>query len=192
MEQDKIISNAQQLLDVRNPINTKDIIQNIKDNINNGNVNPLEAYSVLKRMSKVVEAIIDDEDIKNKASIEFDKYASELKGKKSIEVYGAQICKMPTYTWYDFTQCGHPTLDALYEIQKVVKDQIKLIEDELKLMIPKDDYKPGSIPGFGIESTTKQKLIETIPELIWNEINEVVPIEQPKKIQKIGLKYMKL
>ena len=75
------ITNGANLLDVRSPINTKDIIQNIKDNIKEGKVNPLEAYSVLKRMAKVSKEVLEDEEIKNQASTEFDKYADEAKGK---------------------------------------------------------------------------------------------------------------
>lgn len=188
----KTVSNAQALLDVRTPVMASEIIKSIKDNVKEGKVNPLEAYTVLKKMKKVSEEVLEDEDIKRMAETEFEKYTPEKKGSKTITVFGAGIVKCPTYTWYDFKQCGHIQLDALYEIQEHVKSEIKRIEDELKLMIPKDDYKPGQIPGFGIENTTRQMMIEHIPAIIYKEINEVVPVEPPKKIQNLGLKYMKL
>ncbi len=186
------ITDVNNLLDVRQPILTKDIVQNIKDNVFNGMVNPLEAFTVLKRMKKISEEVLEDADIKRLAETEFDKYKPDKAGAKTVSVFGAGITKSPTYTWYDFTQCGHTQLDALYAIQEHCKAEIKRIEDELKLMIPKDDYKAGSIPGFGIESTARQILVERIPKITYDEVNEVVPVEPPKKIQNMGLKYMKL
>lgn len=191
-ERHTTVPNVNNLLDVRNPVLTKEIVQNIKDNVFSGNVNALEAFTVLKRMKKVSEEVLEDKDIKRLAETEFDKYEAEKKGSKTVTIYGAGIVKCPIYTYYDFTQCGHTQLDALYEIQEHCKSEIKRIEDELKLMVPKDDYKSGSIPGFGIENTDRQILIERVPKLSYEEVNEVVPVKTPKKIQNIGLKYMKL
>lgn len=192
MNQSEKIPSVDVLLDVRQPVQTKDVIQNIKDNVFNGVINPLEAFTVLKRMKKISEEVLEDSEIKRLAENEFDKYEPEKKGGKTVSVFGAGIVKCPTYTWYDFTQCGHPQLDALYAIQEHCKQEVKRLEEELKLMIPKDDYKAGSIPGLGIPSTTRQMLVERVPTISYNEINEVVPVEPPKKVQNMGLKYMKL
>lgn len=180
------------LLDVRQAFNSKEVIENIKNNIINGTVNPLEGFTVLKRMAKVAEEVLKDDDIKRMASDEFDKYSAEAKG-KSILLHSAQICKMATYTYYDFKDCKHEILDALYEIQEIVKHQIKVVEDELKLLVPKDDgFKAGAIPGLGIENTAKSVVFERFPKLIWEDYGVVGQVEQPRKVQTIGLKYMKL
>lgn len=193
MEENKTIPDATKLLDVRQPVNTKDVIQSIKDNINSGEVNPLEAYSVLKRMAKVSEEVLKDETIKEMANKEFDKYLGEAKsGKKSVDVYGAQICKTATYTWYDFKECKHEVLDALYAIQEEVKQKIAVFEAELKLMIPPDSYKPGAIPGLGIANTSKSVVFEYMPRLEWEQYGNIGQVEPPRKVQSIGLKYMKL
>lgn len=186
------VPNVNNLLDVRQPVTTKDIIANIVNNVKEGNVNPLEAYTVLKRMAKVSEEVLKDEDIKALAVREFDKYTPEKKGTKTVNVFGAGITYSPTYTWYDFKGCKHEVLDALYEIQEQVKHQIGLIEAELKLLIPKDDYKAGVVPGLGIENTTKSVVFERLPSLVWEDYGIIGQIEPPKKVQNMGLKYMKL
>lgn len=186
------MSNTTELLDVRKPINTKDIINQTISNIKEGLINPLEAFTVLKRMSKVSEEVLKDESIKDLANTEFEKYIPELKGKKSVEVYGAQISKSAVHTYYEFGQCGHEVLDELYRIQSHVKHEIARIEDELKLLIPNDDYKAGSIPGFGIENTKKTVVFEKMPKLTYEDYGVVGEVERPKKIQKIGLRYNKL
>lgn len=191
-QENEIKNNTMSLLDVRQPVSTKDVISNIIDNVKNGHVNPLEAFTILKRMAKVSEEVLEDEDIKRMARTEFSKYTPEKKGTKSIVVFGASISESATYTWYDFKDCKHDVLDALYEIQEIVKNQIKNIEDELKLLIPKDDYKAGSIPGFGIQSTATSKVFQHLPKLVWEEYGVIGDVEPPKKIQTIGLRYNKL
>lgn len=193
MEETKTINQnaANQLLDVRQPVNTKDIIESIIDNVKEGKVNPLEAYSVLKRMAKVSETVLKDESIKEMANKEFDKYLGELKGKKSVERYGAQICKTAVYTYYDFSECKHEVLDELYRIQEEVKEKIKNIEEELKL-IPDHNEKAGVIPGLGIPNTSVSKVFEKIPKLEWEDYGVIGSVERPRKVQTIGLKYMKL
>jgi hypothetical protein len=193
MEENKAIpdSAASQLLDVRQPVNTRDIIENIKSQVKEGRVNPLEAFTVLKRMHKVSEEVLKDQAIKEMSNNEFDKYIGELKGKKSLERYGAQICKTATYTFYDFSECKHEVLDELYRIQEEVKEKIKNIEEELKL-IPDYSEKSGAIPGLGIPNTSVSKVFEQIPKLVWEDYGIIGQVERPRKVQTIGLKYMKL
>lgn len=194
MSQNEEISektNVPAIIDLRGAHSAKDIVTNIVSNIVEGHVDPLVGYTILKRMAKVSEEALKDEKVRNMAENEFDKYAAEAKG-KSILLHGAQICKMATYTYYDFSGCGHEVLDELYAIQKEVKDRISLIEDELKLLVPKDEYKAGTIPGFGIVNNNKDVIYSTLPKLAWDSYGGVGTVMAPKKIQKMGLKYMKV
>jgi hypothetical protein len=185
-------SSATQLLDVRQPVDTKDIINGILDNIKSGNVNALEAFTVVKRMKKVSEAVLEDKVIKEMADKEFDKYQGEIKGGKSLQRYGASISRSAVHTYYDFSGCNHDELNAWYEIVKAAEQRIKQIEEELKLLVPKDDYKPGTIPGLGIQNTSKQVVFEKLPKLTMEDYVEVGQVEAPRKVQQIGLRYNKL
>lgn len=185
-------SSASQLLDVRQPVNTKDIINGIIDNIKSGNVNALEAYTVVKRMGKVSEKVLEDKEIKELADKEFDKYVGEIKGGKSLQRYGASISKSAIHTFYDFSDCNHDELNAWYQIVEQAKQRIEQIEAELKLLVPKDDYKAGAIPGLGIQNNGKQVVFEKLPKLIMEDYVEVGHVEPPRKVQKIGLRYNKL
>lgn len=185
-------SSASQLLDVRQPVNTKDIIDGIINNIKSGKVDPLEAYTVVKRMSKVSEKVLEDEEIKKMADKEFDKYIGEIKGGKSLQRFGASISRSAVHTYYDFTGCKHEELDEWYKILEQVKYRIGQLEEELKLLVPKDDYKAGVIPGLGIENTSKSIVFERLPKLTMEDYGVVGQVEPPRKVQKIGLRYNKL
>ncbi len=189
---EKVVATIDLTSFAQKPKDTKEIIQLFKDNILSGDINALEGFTVIKRMHKVAEEVLKDEKVKDAALKEYNKYSGETKT-GSLVKYGATILNTSVYTWYDCTGCGHPVLDALYAIDKEVKARIKLLEEELKLMIPKDEYKAGATPGLGIPNTDKNVLIEAIPKLEWIDGGgEVATIKRPKKMQTMGLKYMKL
>lgn len=162
----------------------KQTVDTFKALIKEGNVDPLAPYTVLKRMQKVAEEVFEDKEVQKIINDEADKHL--VAGKKSFNLYSAQICKTAVYTYYDCKNCGHPVLDQLYKIQETVEGAIKQIEAELKLLIP-DEKK-----GFGIQNDTKQIVVEQIPFLKWEPTDDIAIVRAPEKIQKIGLKYMKI
>lgn len=174
------------LIKVSTPFNSKDYIGKIKELILGGHVDPLAVYTVLKRMNKISETIFEDKQIKQIVLDEADKHLSG--NTKSFDLYSAKICKMPTYTWYDFNGCGHPVLEELYKIQKEVAARIKQIEDELKLLIVKETTQIG----LGILDDSKAIVVEAVPELAWINSGETLRVQAPKKLQTIGLKFMKI
>ncbi len=175
------------LFDIRQPFNSKDVIENIIDNVVEGRIEPTKVGVILKRMEKVSKAVLENKKVKEIINDSFDKYMTGTTN--SVKLYSATIVKMPVWTGYNFDDCGHPELNELYKIQKEVEDRIKGIEEELKLMIPKVEKNQV---GLGIKDTGKTVLIEAMPKLIWEESGEALRIEAPKKLQKIGLKYMKI
>lgn len=186
MEEEKIpIANG--LLDVRKPFEVKELIQNIKDAINGGFVNPLEAFTIVKRMGKIYEEISEDKEIKKLVLEEFDKYVAGGKI-KTIEIFSAKISKAAVWTGYDFTECGHPALDKINKLMTMLKLEKEKVEAELKLLILPE----GKQMQFGIGDGSKEIIIPNMPELIWQDSGEVVNVKPPQKIQKIGLKYMKV
>lgn len=177
------------LLDVRNVVPTADIIKNICDSIMEGRIDPVEAAVILKRMSKTAEEVYKNPQVKQTIENAFDKYFS---GTKTVEVFGARVVKCPVYTSYDYSECGHPQLDEINKIIEQLLHEKERIENELKLLIPLSEYKAGQTPGFGIPSDNKDVIIPKMPKLDWIDDGEVVNVKAPKKVQKIGLKYMKI
>lgn len=164
---------------------SKSFVEQIKKNVLSGNIDPLAAFTVIKRMNKVSEEILKDNEIKTLAENEADKYL--VGSAKKFDFYGANISKRTTYTWYDFSECGHPVLEQLYQIQKEVKESIKLLEDELKLLI-----KPEGKMTLGIENTDKQIVVNKIPFLKWEDTDDQVTVKAPQKISQIGLFFNKI
>lgn len=160
-------------------------IEGIKNSIKNGEVNPLTAYTVVKRFEKVAKAITEDNEIKDLVLNEADKYLGG--NTKSFKLHGATICKMPVYTWYDFSECGHMEYDELLKIKLQVESRLKQIEEELKLLIL-----PDNKLTLGILSDNKTIVIDKMPFLNMVEHGEEITVKAPLKMQKIGLKYMKL
>ena len=89
--------NSINLIDNTTLINAKEFIEIIKQEIKSGNVNPLQGLTVIKRMAKIAEEVSKDEEIKESASKELDKHLAG--NTKSIQLYGATICKAATYTF---------------------------------------------------------------------------------------------
>lgn len=188
MEENKEKSiSTMNFLDVRQPFKVQEVIDNVKSNILEGNVNPLEAFTVLKRMAKISEEVIKDANVKRMAEEEIDKYVNTKQ--KSVQLFSATITKCPTYTWHDYSECGHDVLNKLMEIQKEVALSIKAIEEELKLMVV-SEQKQAAL--FGLENTNKDIIFAKIPSLVWDDYGIVGSVAPPRKIQTIGLKYMKI
>lgn len=176
------------LIDNTTLINAKEFIEVIKQEIKNGNVNPLQGLTVIKRMAKIAEEISKDEEIKESASKELDKHLTG--NTKSIQLYGATICKAATYTFYDFSECNHPYYNELKSIQEQINNEVKRIEEELKLLIP-SETKQANLT-FGITGDTKDIIIESSIKLIIEPNGLIVNVKAPRKIQKIGIKFMKI
>lgn len=188
------INQVNSLVSVTQEFNSKGFIAGFLKVVKDGNVQPLAAYTVAKRMSKVGEELLKDEEFKRLANDEFDKYAGELKGAKSLNLYSSRILKTATYTYYDFKGCGHEVLDKLYEIQEAVKAHIAQIETEIKASFPKEpELKPLGQTSFGIPSTDEKVMFfEHMPTFGYENYGLQGSVKRPKKIQTIGLKYMKI
>lgn len=185
-EENKQEVSALSILDVRKPFKCDDLIDKFKEVIKEGKVNPLEAFTVLKRMQKIPEEVFKDKEVKDLALNEARKHLSG--SRKSFEAYSAQISIAATYTAYDFSGCGDPVLDELYKIQTQIKAFIKEREDALKELIKES----SSTSMFGMEGSSKEVEVKEIPYLDWKAYGTVEIFKAPRKIQTEGLKYMKI
>lgn len=179
------LSNINELMSVTKPFSSAQYARDILVGTKNGEVNPLDAMIVVKRFEKVAKICLEDQVFKDLASDEADKYLSG--STKSFEKASAIISKGATYTIFDFSECGHSELDALYKIEAEVKVHIKNLEDELKLLVPK----AGS-EDFSIKSDKKEVLITKIPFLNWASTEDQVTVKAPQKFQRTGLKFNKV
>lgn len=178
------------LLDVRKAFNSKELIENITNTIKAGTIPALEGMVILKRMAKVSEEVMKDEEIKKMAMTELEKYSGELKGgKKSVDLYSSSMSISAVHTFYDFTQCGHEVLDQLYKIKAHCDEMIKQIEEEVKT-IPSVETK--SQLEFGIEHTGRDITFQKIPTLTWEDYGVIGNVQPPRKVQKIGIRFNKI
>jgi hypothetical protein len=131
-----------------------------------------------------------DDEIKKMAMTELEKYAGELKGStKSVQLYSASMSISPTYTYYDFSQCGHEILDELYKIQEHCKEMIKQVEDELKTIPPASEKVELE---FGLKQDGKDIVFAKMPVLQWTDYGVIGTVHAPRKIQTIGIRYNKV
>lgn len=176
------------LIDSGKFLNAEIYINNIKLAIKEGHVDPLKAYTVIKRMAKIADEVKDDIEVKAAA---LNQLELRLTGnQKSVELYGAKICKAATYTFYDFSGCEHDVLNELYFIKKQVEMHIKSIEDDLKKMIPSETNQAKV--EFGIENTAQQIELKEFPKFTWEGYGVVKDVKYPKKIQKMGMKFLQI
>lgn len=179
------------LLDVRQAFSSKDLIENISTAIKTGKVPALEGYTILKRMSKISETVMEDEEIKKMAMTELEKYSGELKGAtKSVQLYSASISISAVHTFYDFSQCGHEVLDQLNKIIEHCKEVKDQIEAEIKT-IPQPSEKVGEME-FGIKQEGVEKIFAKMPVLSWEDYGGIAMVKPARKVQKIGIRFNKV
>jgi hypothetical protein len=188
VQEQNAIQVTNDLIDSGRFINAEHYINSIKLAIKEGHVDALKAYTVIKRMAKIADEVKDDAYVKECAMTVLERHLSG--NQKSVSLYGAKIIKAATYTYYDFSGCGHDVLDELYHIKKTVDMHIKAFEDELKKTIPPES-KQVSVE-FGIESTTTKFELREFPKLTWEGYGVVKDVHFPKKIQKMGMKFMQI
>ncbi len=181
----------QLILDIRNTnVDTKSVVEDIAYKIIDGQVNGAYAGVVLKKMSKISEEVMKNPQVKKIITDETIKYINGAE--KGSEIFGAKILHCATSTNYDFKDCGHKVLNELYNILENVKEEIKGIEEELKLMIPTKGTMETLDGKFGIKDTSKEVVISKMPELVWESDDDIIRITPPIKYQGMGLKYMKI
>ena len=158
----------------------KDLVEDIVTKVLSGEVNVAKAFVAIKRMKEVSEEALKDERLK---PVFIEAIERELDGKKA-HILGTEVSVATVYTSYDFKDCNHIRLNALYDLVENCKKEIKVIEDELKLMI-------SDSGAFGLK--VKEISIPSLPEISEDEsLGEVVTLRPPIKYQTTGLKVSEL
>lgn len=151
----------------RNPV---ELAENIVAAIQAGELNPLEVFTLLKRMTKLTDTVLENKEVKEQVLKEAQKHLP--KGGKSI-VNNVSFEVAPTYTSYDYKVCNHVEYNELLKIQTTIVARMKEIEKEL-VKIPKDGQ---------VEVT-----ILELPRLAYDNIGEECTVYSPYKHQTMGVK----
>lgn len=160
-------------------INTDVIVNNIKDAVEFGEVDPLQVGIFVKKIEKIAKAINSDENFKKVVHEETLKHFTN----KKYVGYGMTISEKAVHTAYDFAICGDPIHSRLTQILTQVKELLKSREEDLVKLI--DDN-----PKFGVIKAAHKEVITQLPILMWEDGDgEEVTINAPIKYQKIGLVY---
>lgn len=189
-EEETLDEQARDIIRLDKPINIKEFVENARVAVVEGYVNPLDVHIVFKRMQKVSEEFFKLNDVKECVTLAAEKGISDKV--KSFERFGAKISVAATYTFYDFSECKHYGLDKAYEALDQLKEYIKVKEDELKQVLKESEAgysKPGKIDFTkGVGSGKKGLEIGHVPNLTFEETDDIVNVNPPKKIQKRGVK----
>lgn len=168
----------------------KKFINDFQNAILNGEIDPVQAGVVLKRIEKVKEEIYKG-DLGKKVKEKIYEKTEEAVAEGVTEIMGAKISIAPLYTSFDYSQCNHPGWDAWNEIEQIAKEKKKECEKELKLLYERSQKKMTDFT-LGIQSTSEPMIYRGMPilELSDDEVEEEV--NPPSKYQTKGPKYRML
>lgn len=144
----------------------EDVAKEIKHQVREGHINPIQAFVALKRVDKIAKLCLDSQEgDKELRETILESVRKSLDGGKSLDIYGANLRIQATGTFYDYSECGDTLLNSMYAIQKEINEKVKARELEIKTMLPPDNNK------LGIQS--KKVVHESLPKLVWEE-DEVI------------------
>ena len=164
----------------------KDTVALIKEAVENGDVNPTYMGVTLKKMAKIQELVKKDPVLQH--IIEQDTLNHQEGTAKTFSAYGAKITVASTGFW-DYSKTEDEQLKKLKEIEKTVKETIKLREAHLQSLAANWSIRnsPLSIQESGLKPFTVNW--EHLPELVWEEQFGEVDTNPPTKKGKESLRY---
>lgn len=139
------------------------VVGTIKQQVKDGDLDVIQSWIALKAMSNIVEASIgSDKGDKELKQIFFDSVEKAIGSTKNYTAFGATLRIQDTGVRYDFSECNDSMLNALYKIQKDVKEAIDRREKEIKSYFPDGGNRTLGIPS-------KKVIQESIPTLEWSD-----------------------
>jgi hypothetical protein len=116
------------------------LVAEFRDEILNGNINPLQAAATLKALEDFVKELRGNCLVKDCIREELDKYLE-----KSIKYAGCTFTKKAVGTRYDFSGCGDTELLRLQTRAEIASDALKTRQEFLK-----------AIPAEGIDTFSQE------------------------------------
>ena len=152
-----------------------EVATTIKDAIKNGEVDPLKVHMFLKRTEKLAELVKADNEVKEAITNAATMYSPD----KPFDFLGASLKVGAVHTAYDFSECGDLLWNNLNEMVTKFTAMKKAREEQLKVAFPENI-------GFGFKPP--RMIIDHLYHVETVDCGEEVVLNQPKKIQQMGVK----
>jgi hypothetical protein len=153
-----------------NNLSSKEITSVLKERILSEEIDVLTVFAFLKKAEKIVKNLADDKEVKALLNSRFDALFSQLKHKK---ILGVTIGKSSS-TQIDYSQCGHPELDAIDDLIRQLTHRKKQIQEQLNAIA---------------EGETKTFVITKIPVIRTTLDGEQLDVKAPTKTTKPTIRF---
>jgi len=104
-------------------------IQECKDEILSGNVNPLQTEVYLKNLADIIKKIREDKEVKEYVMTEAEKNG------KSFDFQGNKITVTSKRT-FDYSQCGHSEYNKLVVRKKELENFLQAMKPDMEVFDP--------------------------------------------------------
>ena len=104
-------------------------IQECKDEILSGNVNPLQTEVYLKNLADIIKKIREDKEVKDYVMTEAEKNG------KSFDFQGNKITVSSKRT-FNYSQCGHSEYNKLVARKKELENFLQAMKDDMEVFDP--------------------------------------------------------
>lgn len=118
----------QQLI-IQDTRSVADIVASARNNIIEGNIDPMQALAVLTSFERAIEQVKNDPQVRDICLRELAKY-----GKQGATIGEFTFTEAEAGVKYDYSQCGCSEYEELQERKAEIDAQIKLLEKILKAM----------------------------------------------------------
>ena len=156
-------------------LNHEEVSNTIINSILEGEVDPLQVHMFLKRIEKITELVKTNKDVKEAVT----NAASSHSPDKAFEFMGASLKVGAVHTAYNFSECGDLLWNNLNEMVTKFTAMKKAREEQLKVAFPENI-------GFGFKPP--RMIIDHLYHVETVDCGEEVVLNQPKKIQQMGVK----
>lgn len=118
----------QQLI-IQDTRSVADIVASVRDNIIEGNIDPMQALAVLTSFERAIEQVKNDPQVRDICLRELSKY-----GKQGATIGEFTFTEAEAGVKYDYSQCGCSEYEELLERKAEIDAQLKVLEKTLKAM----------------------------------------------------------
>ena len=118
----------QQLI-IQDTRSVADIVASARNNIIEGNIDPIQALAAITSIERAIEQVKNDPQVRDICLRELSKY-----GKQGATIGEFTFTEAEAGVKYDYSQCGCSEYEELQERKAEIDAQIKLLEKILKAM----------------------------------------------------------
>lgn len=123
------MNKQKQQLIIQDTRSVADIVASARNNIIEGNIDPMQALAVLTSFERAIEQVKNDPQVRDICLRELAKY-----GKQGATIGEFTFTEAEAGVKYDYSQCGCSEYEELQERKAEIDAQIKLLEKILKAM----------------------------------------------------------